>query len=452
MNTEITAEATIYAPASGQGRAGICVIRISGPMAGPVVEKLTGVLPVPRRARLCTLCDPATGAVLDRGLVLWFPAPHSFTGEDVVELHVHGGLAVIQDMLAVLGSFSGCRLAEPGEFSRRAFDHGCLDLSEIEGLADLIAAETSAQRRQAIRQMQGGLSRQAEIWIGQLARALAFLEAAIDFPDEGLPDDITRQIQADVATVYEGIKGELGHGPAGERLRAGVHFVILGPPNVGKSSLINALARRDVAIVSEIAGTTRDLIEVHLDLAGMAVIVSDTAGLREVQEAEYSVEQEGIRRALKRAEQADAAILMDSALVDAPFAWVEDRKLPSIRLYALNKCDLAEAAVDAVVDGKFIGLSLKTGQGFENFLAAVQKAASELADGGNAGLITRARHRQSFVDCAEALGRFVEGSEQSPELAAEDLRLAVRALGRISGRVDVEDLLDTIFKEFCIGK
>ncbi|MFP4004037.1 MAG: tRNA uridine-5-carboxymethylaminomethyl(34) synthesis GTPase MnmE, partial [Alphaproteobacteria bacterium] len=327
---------TIFALSSGAGRAGVAVIRISGPASGGALRTLLRAdLPAPRRAALRGLYDPESGALLDRGLVLWFPAPGSFTGEDVAELHVHGGQAVIASVLAALGGL-GLEPAAPGAFTRRAFENGKLDLTEVEGLADLICAETEAQRRQAVRQMDGALGRLYEGWRERLTRTLAWLEADIDFPDEDLPGGIAAAVRPDLAALREEIEAHLARGPAGVRLREGFTVALVGPPNAGKSTLVNALARRDVAIVSEQAGTTRDVIEVHLDIGGFPVTVADMAGVREAAE---DIEAEGVRRARQRARDADLRIGLLAA--------DEERADPAILnllgpgdVLALNKIDV----------------------------------------------------------------------------------------------------------------
>jgi tRNA modification GTPase len=403
---------------------------------------LVGRRPTPRHATLARLVDPGSGELLDRALVLWFPAPGSFTGEDVVEFHVHGSPAVIDGMLTALAGLPGCRLAEPGEFTRRAFENGRLDLSAAEGIADLIEAETAAQRRQALEQSGGGFARLTEGWAQRLTRLLAHLEAAIDFPEEELPADLIAALDTDVAALAAEITERLADGRRGERLRDGFAVALIGPPNSGKSSLLNALAGRDAAIVSATAGTTRDVIEVHLDLGGYPVILADTAGLRD--EA-GDIEAEGIRRALSRAESADITVLvLDGTDPDqkARFAPLIDERT----LVVWNKCDLGVVAEPGAEDRL---VSARTGQGLGDLVAELgRRAAARLA--GPPAIVTRARHRAALEECVAALMR-ARGAGL-PELIAEDLRLAVRALGRITGRVDVEDLLDVIFREFCIGK
>jgi len=443
---------TIFAPASAVGRAGIAVIRVSGEQAAFVFDDLCAKPDAPRRASRVSLYHPASGEVLDDSLVLWFPAPNSFTGEDVVEFHVHGGRSVIAGVLEALGMLEGFRLAEPGEFTRRAFENDKMDLTAAEGLADLIDAETAAQRRQALRQMGGALGDLYEGWRARLIESLAYLEATIDFSEEDIPDGLIEQVQTESLKLMNEIEAHLADGRKGERLREGVHIAILGAPNAGKSSLLNALAQRDAAIVSETAGTTRDIIEVQLDLGGYPVVLADTAGIRESQD---DVEQEGVRRALTRGLDADLKIVLldGSALGDQPgdvMSLVDDATLPVI-----NKIDLHRPAGPLVIEGKVaIGLSVKTGEGVDPFLEMLGREVKDRFSVSESALLTRARHREALGECIDALRRALSediGGRES-ELVAEDLRLAARGLGRITGRVDVEDLLDKIFGDFCIGK
>ena len=370
----------------------------------------------------------------------------------MLELNVHGSTAVISALYALLGRQPGFRIAHPGEFTRRAFENGKLDLTESEAVADLVAAETSAQRRQALRQLSGELRRLYESWREGLLRALAHLEAAIDFPDEDLPSGILSEVSGTVGALEDEISGHLADNRRGERLRDGLSIAILGPPNAGKSSLLNGLARREAAITSATAGTTRDVIEVHLDLGGYPAILADTAGLREAGDA---IEAEGVRRAKARAAEADLKLMVldgsrpDEA--DAAVLTLVDRDT----LVVANKIDLAatESALawaDRVGVTPALRLSVKTGAGLDALLARLTEELARRFDATAAPLITRARHRAALEECLAALRRYDPAA--LPELAAEDLRLAARALGRITGRVDVEDLLDIIFRDFCIGK
>jgi tRNA modification GTPase len=440
---------TIFALASAPGRAGVAVMRLSGPDAGPALARLAGILPAPRHAARRRFADPRTGEAIDDGLALFFPGPNSFTGEDVAELHIHGSRAVIAALLDTLAALPGLRLAEPGEFTRRAFEHGKLELTAAEGLADLVAAETAAQRRQALRQLEGALGRLYEDWRGRLLRALAHFEAAIDFPEEGLPEGLSEEVRESTAALGAEIARHLADGHRGERLRDGVAVAIIGPPNAGKSSLMNALARRDVAITSAVAGTTRDVIEVALDLGGYPVVLADTAGLRA---ASDSIEEEGVRRARARAAAADLRLLvLDATEVVRP---LPDGLVDRDAIVILNKVDLgvgpAGEQADRLGNEPALRLSVLTGMGMGTLLARLEKEVAARFAPGDAPLLTRARHRAALEACVAALDRFA--NQPALELAAEDLRLATQALGRITGRVDIEDMLDVIFREFCIGK
>ena len=477
---------TIFALASGAGRAGIAIIRISGPGSGPALAAIIGGkvgCPLkPRRATVVKLSDPETSEAIDDGLALWFPAPNSFTGEDVAEFHVHGGPAVVIGALDALSAMAGLRMAEPGEFTRRAFENGKMDLTAAEGLADLVEAETSAQRRQALRQLQGELGKLYESWRERLLKALAHIEAGIDFSDEDLPGGVEAAAAEEVDKLVGEIAAHLKDNRHGERLRSGLLIAIIGPPNAGKSSLLNLLAWRDAAIVSETAGTTRDVIEVHLDLGGYPVIVADTAGLRDVDDmgdGGDEVEAEGIRRARGKAREADLRL----AVFDGQ-AWPQTDPhtaglVDADTLVVVNKSDLGQPAPPLEVGGQpALAISALTGDGIETFLAAAAErvaglmgsASSSVMGPALAPALTRARHREALEECRAALQRFLaptadnkggandKGGDddkrdgRTPELAAEDLRLAARALGRITGRIDVEDVLDAIFRDFCIGK
>lgn len=439
--------ATIYALASAAGRAGVAVWRLSGEGTAAALAALTGKPPAePRKAVRVRIRDMA-GEVIDDGLALWFPAPHSFTGEDVAELHLHGGRAVAAALVGALGAL-GLRPAEPGEFSRRAFLNGKLDLTRAEAIADLVDAETGEQRRQALRQLDGGLSRLVEDWRSGLVRAMAHLEAAIDFSDEDIPDGLAERSAAEVAALRAAMAVHLDERRAGERLRDGVHIAILGAPNAGKSSLLNRLAGREAAIVSAQAGTTRDVVEVHLDLGGWPVIVADTAGLRD---SDCEIEAEGVRRAHARAAAADLRLcVFDGATYpDLDAATLE--MIDDATLVVINKRDLMAAPPPAEVRGRpALCLSAKAGDGVDELVAALGRVVEDRFAVGPAPVLTRERHRKAVAEAVAALTRFDPGL--GAEMAAEDLRLAARALGRITGRVDVEEILDVIFSEFCIGK
>lgn len=434
---------TIVALASGAVPAAIAVIRVSGPKTRNVLEALCGGEPPARHASLRDIGPPRLPAI-DRGLVIWFPGPASFTGEDMAELHTHGSRAVVSEVIEAVLSLDGTRVAEPGEFARRAFENGKLDLTQVEGLADLISAETEAQRRQALAQAEGSLRALYEGWRAELLRAQALVEAGLDFADEGdVVADVATKAEAIVAPLLASISHHLAD-RRGERLRDGVRIVIAGPPNVGKSSLLNALARRDVAIVSEEAGTTRDVLEVHLDLGGLPVILSDTAGLRET---ESKVEAEGVRRALSRTEQADVVLWLVDAT--AP-VWEPPAALGAkVAICVLNKIDLVP---ESGTPRDCIQISAKTGQGLDGLIEALEEQAALVAEtGASAPLMTRARHRAELEGARAALQRFGDPA-LSPELEAEELRITARHLGRLTGRIDVEEVLGAIFGEFCIGK
>jgi len=442
---------TIYALASGAGRAGVAVIRISGSDADAALAALGGNPKAPPRvARRVRLVDPDDGVALDDGLALRFPGPHSYTGEDVVELHIHGGPAVIGAVLGALGRQPSLRLAEPGEFTRRAVLAGKMDLTAAEGLLDLIDAETEAQRKQALRQAEGALGAIYEEWRARLVSAMAHFEAVIDFPDEDLPASVEAGLRGELEVLQQEMEEHLADGGRGERLRDGVHVAIIGPPNAGKSSLLNVLAQRDAAIVAASAGTTRDVIEVRLDLGGYPVVLADTAGIREAGDA---VEVEGVRRAWQRAEAADLriAVFATDAPPEREHADGIGTLVDSNTIVALNKIDLGAPTWRPKNPGLGVfGISVRTGDGIDAFLDALGTAVRDRIGAGSATLMTRARHRECVTAAAAAVQR--AGRAELPELAAEDLRDAARSLGRITGSVDVEELLDIIFRDFCIGK
>lgn len=429
---------TIVAVSSGNGRAGVAVLRISGPRVRFVLETFVGLVPRPRQATLRQLRS-ASGEVIDTALVLFFPAPASFTGEDVAEFQVHGSRAVLAALLAALTAIPDIRLAEAGEFTRRAFEAGKLDLAAVEGLADLIDSETEWQRKQALRQMEGALGQAAESWRHRLIQAMALLEAEIDFSDEGdVSGPLLSEAVAGIATVLDDLKDALGSFRMGERVREGFVVVLAGPPNAGKSSLLNALARRDVAIVSPQPGTTRDTIEVRLDLAGFPVTLVDTAGLRESADP---IEAEGVRRAMALAERADLVLRLRG--IDSP----PNRIGEAARELALaTKADLpGEIAPDE------LAISVRSGAGLDELLATIADRFAALGSAEPA-LLTRERQRVAVTDAVQALDRVVNGRHDQAELLAEDVRIAVRSLERLVGRVDVEDVLDELFSGFCIGK
>jgi tRNA modification GTPase len=422
-----------------------------------VLAKLTGRVPEARKAALVRVRAPLSGEVIDEALALWFPAPRSETGEDVAELQLHGGHAVIAAVLDALGTMPGCRLAEPGEFTRRAFEAGRLDLTAVEGLGDLIAAETPAQRRQAFRQLKGLIGDQAEAWREQLVEALALVEARIDFSDEAdVPENLITPAVRATQQLRREIAAKLADGGRGERLREGLVVAIAGPPNAGKSTLLNRLARREAAIVSPYAGTTRDVIEVHLSLDNYPVTLLDTAGIRESVEP---VEREGVMRAQARAASADLVLwVVDAAEGDG--AAQPPETLKNAELWVVrNKIDLVkDSAKDLPKRSgcKFIySISAQQGEGVETLVTAVAKHARAFFAPSESSIVTRARHRQALEQTLSALDRAIAQAANGAdceELVAEELRAAAMALGRLTGRVDVEDVLDVIFRDFCIGK
>ena len=488
---------TIFALSSGRGPAAIAVIRISGPRAGAALKALSGNLPAPRQASLARIRDPRTQDIIDEALILWFSAPHSETGEDVAELQLHGGHAVIAAVLAALSHIEGLRPAEAGEFTRRAFENGKLDLTAVEGLADLVMAETQGQRRQAFRQMKGLLSDRAETWRQRLIQALALVEARIDFSDEAdVPENLLAPALAMARELETEIAEALADGGRGERLREGLVVAIAGPPNAGKSTLLNRLAKREAAIVSPYAGTTRDVIEVHLDLAGWPVTLLDTAGIRETDDP---VELEGVRRARERAAAADLVLWVvdarDSAALKNAAAlgaanldgqpqssqpnWLIRNKIDQIEvlnqrsesellnirtsedIFDPNKSrkNIVKSELNRINESRnynnelLFNLSAVTGEGFDQLLGQLARHAEGFLAGAEHAVVTRERHRRALEDVLAALRRAHGGEVAGHEdLLAEELRIAARALGRLTGRVDVEDILDVIFRDFCIGK
>ena len=444
---------TIFALSSGSVPSAVAVVRISGTRAGEALRALIGRLPEARRAVLARVRDPLTAESIDQALALWFPGPASETGEDMAEVQLHGGRAVIAAVLSALRKLDGLRLAEPGEFTRRAFEHGRLDLTRVEALADLIYADTEAQRQQAFRHMRGMLADRAEGWRRMLIEAMALVEAVIDFPDEGhVPADLLEPALSICTQLCSQIEETLVSSTRGERLREGLTVAIAGPPNVGKSSLLNRIARREAAIVSPQPGTTRDVIELHLDLAGFPVTLLDTAGIHDSSDL---VEQEGIRRARARAEGADVIL------------WVESKGLQEHGLDAssdgkgywliTNKCDLLSQAELAALQSRMehrphFVISAETGAGVDHLVDELANFARVYFKPSEPALVTRERQRHLLEKAAAALHRATSEGGGREEVVAEELRLAAYALGRLVGRVDVEDVLDAIFRDFCIGK
>jgi tRNA modification GTPase len=438
-------EQTIFALSSGRPPSAISIVRVSGPEAGTALTSLAGRIRAPRLASRVLLRD-ADQAPIDDAVVLWFPGPASATGENVAEFHVHGGRAVLAALFAALAAIGNVRAAEPGEFTRRAFENGKLDLTEAEGLDDLIHADTDRQRRQALRQLKGLLGDKARDWRAQIIEASALIEAGIDFSDEGdVPAEMIAPALAKIKTLLGEIQEVLAAQGRSERLRDGLVVAIAGPPNVGKSTLMNQLARREVAIVSPHAGTTRDVIEVQLDLDGYPVTAIDTAGVRETDDP---VEQEGVRRARARAAEADLVLW----LVDAQHE-IDLQKGAAPAWVVRNKVDLdGGAAVSQRCGGSDFEISARRGDGVGELIAALISFAKNYFGSEESGLIGRERQRKLLRETAAALERSIAVISEGEELAAEDLRMASYCLGRLLGRVDVEDILDVIFREFCIGK
>ena len=453
---------TIYALSSGRPPAAIAVVRISGPRSRVALEGLIGRVPEPRKAALARVRDRATGELIDEALALWFPGPHSETGEDTAELQLHGGRAVIAAVLAALGRLDGFRLAEPGEFTRRAFENGRLDLTQVEALADLVFAETQAQRRQAFQQLRGLLSDRAEAWRRQIIEAQALVEAGIDFSDEpDVPKNLTTRAMEIVRPLTAEITQVLAGAERGERLREGLWVAITGPPNAGKSTLLNRIARREAAIVSPYAGTTRDVIEVHLDLDGYPVNLLDTAGICE--SAEDPVEREGMRRAREAASRADLVLwlvdagaanaLNESRAADEPIA------PGAARWIVVNKVDLISEEGAPKLQAKFADrkdvyyVSAATGAGVDDLVASTARLAERIFTTDSA-LVTRQRQQTALAEVREALAGVMSLAKEvaGEELIAEQLRRAAIGLGRLTGRVDVEEILDVIFRDFCVGK
>jgi tRNA modification GTPase len=446
---------TIFALSSGRPPAAIAVVRISGPRARVALEQLIGRVPSPRRASLARVRDPQTGGIIDEGLALWFPAPDSETGEDMAELQVHGGRAVIAAVLAALAKLAGLRHAEAGEFTRRAFENGRMDLTAVEGLADLVAAETEAQRRQAYQQLRGLLGERAETWRQRLIEALALVEAGIDFSDE---EDVPKDMMARALELIRPLAEEISKAGAGqgERLREGLRVAIAGPPNAGKSTLFNRLARREAAIVSPFPGTTRDVLELHLDLGGYPVTVLDTAGIRETNDP---VEREGVRRASEQAAGANLVLWV----VDATAIESQALQRPLIQALAESNAWLVVNKIDLVAEPRRIEsrfdrkeivnfVSSTTGAGVDELVNALSRFAERFFTPEPA-LVTRERQRAHLKETVLALqGAQRAAGDGREEIMAEQLRLATRALGKLLGRVDVEDVLDVIFRDFCIGK
>tara|TARA_Y100000590_G_scaffold49313_1_gene52155 strand:- start:438 stop:1769 length:1332 start_codon:yes stop_codon:yes gene_type:complete len=442
---------TIFALSSGPGASGIAVIRVSGKKTAEVIKKITGEkLPRPRVATLKKFNKNGGKEMIDEGVIIWFPAPNSYTGEDLAEFHVHGSRAVIKAMHTSISKIKNCRLAEPGEFTKRAFQNGRINLLKAESIADLISSETEIQRKQAVKIMSGKSADRFNSWREKLLKNLSHVEAKIDFPEEDLPNNIIKKIQKTSNEIVKEIKKTLDDQKVGERIREGFKIAIVGPPNSGKSSLLNYLSKRDVAIVSEIAGTTRDVIETHLNLDGYPVIVSDTAGIRS---SKNEIEKKGIKIALKRAEDADLRLIIVSAK-NLDFTVVLKDLLTKNAILVVNKTDLIKKKLNSKFKKyEHVLISIKKGSNLNKLITKIKSKLKNKFTTSEDILITRERHRQNLINCVHHLEKFQKmKSSRDFDKAAEDLRLATRHLGMIVGKVDVEELLGSIFNDFCIGK
>ncbi len=449
--------ATIFAPVTFPAKAGVTIIRISGDDVAACLGALgVAKIPAPNQIKLCQIFDPQNGAQLDEALISFFKAPHSFTGEDVAEINIHASPFILKKITRILSSLENVRLAQAGEFSKIAFLNGKIDLVQAEAIPDLIASETEAQHRQALQQLRGDLGAIYENWRFQVIELVALIESCIDFPDEDLPQNIIDEVENKLQKLQQEIAAHLDDGQCGQKIKEGLSLAIIGAPNVGKSSLLNFLAKNDVAIVSEVAGTTRDVIEIHLEIAGVVLKIADTAGMRE---SEDKIEQEGIKRAKKRAAQSDIKILMIDAAITAQAAqykFVEE--IDDKTIIVVNKIDLlknyeALKNIDEVYQkhvDKIVFLSLKEKQNLENLIKKLEEKVLEILPKQSNPLITQERYRQCLSEAVAALENF--SLEKNIELAAEDLRIACGAISKISGRVDVDEILDIVFSRFCIGK
>ena len=442
---------TIYALSSGPGVSGIAVIRVSGSKVEEIVKLITNdQLPEPRQATLKKFNKINNSELIDEGILIWFPGPESYTGEDMAEIHVHGSIAVVRTILDQLSKIENCRLAEPGEFTKIAFQNEKINLLKAESISDLISAETEIQRQQAIKIMSGKSSDKFNSLREKLLKILSNVEAKIDFPEEDLPDDVIKNIKNDSEKIRLEIEKILNDQKVGERIREGFKIAIIGPANAGKSSLLNYLSNRDVAIVSEIAGTTRDVIEAHLNLDGYPVVISDTAGIRESQD---EIEKKGIKLALKRAEDADLNIIVIEPK-KVNFTGFLNDLVSEKSIIIINKIDLGYKDINQQIE-KFnpIFLSIKNETNLDELINRIKDKLKNKFVSSNETLITRERHRQSLEACVQNLINFEEkNSQEDFDKAAEDLRLATRHLGMIVGKVDVEEILGSIFNDFCIGK
>jgi tRNA modification GTPase len=442
---------TIYALSSGPGVSGVAIVRVSGKETASVVQSLTGSsLPRPRMASLRKINKINTSELIDEGIILWFPGPESYTGEDMAEFHIHGSKAVIDALHGSISQIDNCRLAEPGEFTKRAFQNGKINLLKAESIADLISSETEIQRQQAIKIMNGKSADKFNKLREKLLKILSHIEAKIDFPDEHLPKDILKNIKKISSEVFSSIKKILDDQRVGERIREGFKIAIIGPTNAGKSSLLNHLSNRDVAIVSEIAGTTRDVIETHLNIDGYPVVVSDTAGIRE---SKNEIEKKGIKLALDRAEDADLKlIVIDSKSLD--FKGVLKNLMDESAILVINKSDLLSKDLNSEIKKlDHVLISVKNNLNIDDLILKIKNKLKNKFITNDDILITRERHRQHLEQSLDYLRNFQEKNQAEDfDKAAEDLRLATRHLGMIVGKVDVEEILGSIFNDFCIGK
>ena len=442
---------TIYALSSGPGISGIAVIRVSGEKSKEIMSSIIDDRPLKERvATLKKIFNPKTGELIDEGIIIWFNGPNSYTGENMFEMHVHGSKAVVHEIQNVLEKFKDCRLAEPGEFTKLAFQNNKINLLKAESIGDLIAAETELQRKQALRIMSGDSSKKFNIWRDELIKILANIEAKIDFPEDDIPADISEEIKLKSEKIKNDIKKALDDNKTGEIIREGFKIAIIGPPNVGKSSLLNYLSKREVAIVSEKAGTTRDVIEVHLDISGIPVIMSDTAGIRDSND---DIEAKGVKLAISRAEDADLNILLlDPKNLDFKGFFKDD--LEEKTIIAVNKSDLGTEGLSKI-NKKInpIVMSIKGDDNVDKLIETIKlKIKKKFLKTENI-LITRSRHREHLNECYKHLNSFLDKKDNDEfDKAAEDLRLSIRHLGSIVGRVDVEEILGSIFENFCIGK
>jgi len=442
---------TIFALSSGIGVAGIAVIRISGPEAKNVILKLTKApFPKPKLATLKKINNINNSRLIDEGIILWFPGPKSYTGEDMAEIHVHGSRAVINALLKSISQIKGCRLAEPGEFTKVAFTNGKIDLLKAESIGDLISADTDLQMNQALKIIAGNNLKRFEKWRSVLLKILSYIEAKIDFPDEDLPTDILYQIKIQSKKIIDEIETSLKDNRVGEIIREGYKISIIGPPNVGKSSLLNYLSNRDVAIVSSSAGTTRDVIETHLNIDGYPIIISDTAGIRE---ARNEIEKKGIKLSVKKASEADLNIIIIEPKSKQNQLFL-DKYMNGRSILIVNKVDSSKIKISSKLKKlKPILISIKKHKNIQKVIALIKHKIKNQFKGNEHILITRMRHRKNLEECFNHLKNFHKKSDQNDfDKAAEDIRLASRSLGKITGKFDVEDILDSIFNDFCIGK